>query len=179
MNALSNRSNFSTRLMTVIALFLGAASPAFGGEASTSAAATGNFRGPGTATASAGSIGPGQGFARTSTRSGNVNFASGVALHVDDSGMCFSASNALAGRFGAALATTFNLCIGRDGSVASSGGLSTADGGVSRGVSAGGFARMQPTGAVAGATAAARSDPREIAIGRTWSHSTPKWRWRS
>jgi len=177
MNAFCNKANTLIRSMTVIAVVMSAAKLALAGEVSTNASATGNRWGPGTATANAGYMGPGQGYAHTDTRSGNVNFASGVAMGVDNRGVCFSASNAVAGRLGPALASTFNICIGLDGRVASSGGLSTAIGGVTRTVSAAGFARTPFGGAVAGATAGARSDPHGFASGRTWSHSTPKWRW--
>jgi hypothetical protein len=177
MNTTSDKVNRMTRLITMIAIVSGAAVVARAGEVSTSASATGNAWGPGTAAATAGYSGNGPGYAHTDTRTGNVNFASGVAWGVDNRGVCFSASNALAGRVGPALASNLNICIGLDGSVASSGGLAAARGGLTRSVSAGGFARSQFGGGVASSMVGARTDPRGFASGRTWSNSTPRRSW--
>lgn len=154
-------------------MMMGIPLTAMGGEASTSAGVTQIGGLPGTANASASYLGDGRGQARTNTRSGPVSFAQGVAYGADRDGFDFSVSYAVGGRFLPATASTFNVSIGRDGSVASSGGLSTASRAPIRSVNAGGFARSQPGGSIAGATAGGRSDPHGTVIGRTWSRSSP------
>lgn len=166
----------TTRMIRTIAtmcVMMSVGNIAMAGEAFSNATATGNRFGPGNAAATAGYTGNGQGYARTDTRTGQVNFASGVAIGLDERGLTFSASNALAGRFGPAIASNLNITIGRDGSVASSGGLSTAQGGVSRTVSAGGFARNGQGGAVAGSAVGGRSTFGGKVTGQTWSNSMP------
>jgi hypothetical protein len=128
---------------------------------------------PGTANATAAYVGDGRGQARTNTRSGPVSLAEGLAIGVDRDGIDFSVSYALASRFAPALASTFNMSIGRDGSVASSGGLSLAGPAPIRSVNAGGFARSQPGGSISGATAGSRSDPHGTVVSKTWSDSRP------
>jgi len=78
------------------------------------------------------------GFARSATRSGPVSLARGVAVAFDGDGLSLSVSNALAPRFGPAVATTFNLSIGMDGDVSRSGGIALAAGPIYRSASAGG-----------------------------------------
>ena len=173
-----NMNRILSRTMTLPALLLAAAimgSPnkALAGEASTSAGVTQFGSLPGTAEATANYSGDGPGQARTTTRSGPVSFGQGIAYGVDRDGFDFSVSYAVGGRFLPATASTFNVSIGRDGSVASSGGLSTASRAPIRSVNAGGFARSQPGGSIAAATAGGRSDPRGTVTGRTWSRSTP------
>ncbi|MEK6643975.1 MAG: hypothetical protein AABZ08_08700 [Planctomycetota bacterium] len=171
MNAFRNMKTLRTIVM--MSVMMSVAQLVMAGEATSNATATGNAFGPGTAAATAGYIGDGRGYARTDTRTGAVNFASGMSIGVDNRGVCFSASNALAGRFGPAIASNLNICIGRDGSVASSGGLSTAQGGLARTVSAGGFARTNLGGALAGSTVGGRTDRGGTVTGRTWSDSMP------
>jgi hypothetical protein len=155
------------------------ATAAFAGNASTSASAGSNGRGPGTATATAQYNGTGPGFADTRTRSGLVSFGRGIAYGVDEHGITFSASNAVAGRFGAAVASTFNLSIGFDGSVSSSGGVSVAKNSPVRIATAGGFARTGSAPAVAAATAGGHTGPAGTVRANTYAHSTPRrvvWR---
>lgn len=178
MSALKNMMK-KTMTLAAMSVAMSVMSVVRAGEVSTNASATGSAFGPGSAAAGASYNGNGQGYAHTDTRTGDVNFASGVAVGVDNRGICFSASNALASRFGPALASNMNICIGRDGGVSSSGGLSTASGGLTRTVSAGGFARNLPGQFVSGATVGGRTDCGGYASGRTWSNSRPpNFRWR-
>lgn len=163
--------SMTTKLAMTSLLTLTLSLPAFAGEASTSAGVTQIGSRPGTATATAAYTGDGRGQARTNTRSGQVSLAEGLAFGVDRDGIDFSVSYAVASRFAPALASTFNMSIGRDGSVASSGGLSVASPAPVRSVNAGGFARSQPGGSISSATVGGRSDPRGSVIARTWSDS--------
>lgn len=144
--------NFSTALGLIAAL--GLTTTAFAGEA-TSAASAGIGRfGPGTATATAGYNGDGAGIVRTDTRSGNnFSFGRGVSVGIDEDGLTLSASHAVATRHGPAVASNFNLSIGRDGSVSSSRGVSVAQGGDSRNAFAGGSAGNSRGNTVATSTA--------------------------
>ncbi len=156
-----------------------AVSAASAGEASTSASAGSNGFGPGTASATAGYTGGGRGVARTQTRSGrNVNFGQGIAYGVDRNGISFSASNALATRFGPALASTFNISINRNGRVSGSFGSSVAGGSRHRTATAGGFARTGRNVPSAGATAGGRTGRRGFvrASTRSFSRRRPFWR---
>jgi hypothetical protein len=141
------------------------------GEASSSATASNN----GAAAATAGYNGDGRGYVQTQTRSGNVTLARGVAVGVDQSGITFSASNAVAGRFlPASLASNLNITIGFNGQVASSGGISVAQGPFERTASAGGFASNNRfAGATAGSTAGGRTDRFGTVRANTFSRSTP------
>lgn len=160
-------------------LMMSAASAARANEAATSASVTQFGHLPGTASATASYLGNGIGQARTHTRSGQVSFGQGVAFGVSPEGISFSASYAIGGRFIPATASTFNMSIGRDGSVAGSNGLVVASPAPINSASAGGFARSQFGGSVAGATVGGRSDPFGQVIGRTNSFSTPPRRsWR-
>ncbi len=161
----------TTRFAMTSLLTLILSLPAFAGEASTSAGVTQIGSRPGTATATAAYTGDGRGQARTMTRSGPVSLAKGLAIGVDRDGIDFSVSYAVGGRFLPAVASTFNLSLGRDGSVASSGGLSVANPAPIQSVNAGGFARSQPGGSISGATAGGRSDPYGKVTARTWSDS--------
>ncbi|MBN1345256.1 MAG: hypothetical protein JXQ73_21365 [Phycisphaerae bacterium] len=103
------------------------------GEASTnawaqntgSAGATANWDGDG-----------GKGIARTDTRTGKINLARGLAVGIDRDGLDLSFSHAIAPQRGPAYAGTFNLSIGRDGSVSHSYGGAIAQGGSTRSVEA-------------------------------------------
>lgn len=160
-------------------LLMSVISTAQASEATTSASVTQLGGLPGTATATAAYNGSGVGQARTHTRSGQVSFGQGVAFGVSPEGISFSASYAVGGRFLPATASTFNLSIGRDGSVAGSNGLVVASPAPLNSASAGGFARSQFGGSVAGATVGGRSNPFGQVIGRTNSYSTPPRRlWR-
>lgn len=168
--------SMTIRLALTSFLTMALSMPTFAGEASTSAAVTQIGLRPGTATANAAYVGDGRGQARTMTRSGRVSLAEGLAIGVDRDGIDFSVSYAVGGRFLPAVASTFNLSLGRDGSVASSGGLTVANPAPVRSVNAGGFARSQLGGSIAGATAGGRSDPHGKVTARTWSNSRPPWR---
>ncbi|HKQ50231.1 MAG TPA: hypothetical protein VJZ71_19305 [Phycisphaerae bacterium] len=163
-------TNLSLIALTTLSTLI-ASLPAQAGEATTSAGVTQIGSRPGTANATAAYTGEGRGRAQTTTRSGRVTLAEGLAFGVDRDGIDFSVSYAVAGRFAPALASTFNLSIGRDGSVASSGGLSVAGNAPVRSVNAGGFARSQPGGSISGATAGGRSDPHGTVLAKTWSES--------
>ncbi len=140
------------------------------GEASSSATAS-NL---GTAAATAGYNGDGRGYVQTQTRTGNVNVARGVAVGVDQNGITFSASNAVASRFlPAAVASNLNITIGFNGQVASSGGISVAQGPVQRTASAGGFASNNRFNATAGSTAGGSTDRFGTVRANTFSRSTP------
>ena len=164
-------TKFSVTASLTILLTLIASLPALAGEATTSAGVTQIGSRPGTATATAAYTGDGRGQARTTTRSGQVTLAEGLAFGVDRDGIDFSVSYAVASRFAPAVASTFNLSVGRDGSVASSGGVSVAENAPIRSVIAGGFARSQHGGSISGATAGGRSDPHGTVIAKTWSES--------
>jgi hypothetical protein len=126
--------------------------PVLASDAETTASATGNRYGPGTATGTSRYFGD-VGFARTDTRSGDVNVARSVAVGADENGMSLSVSWAVAPNRGPALASNLNMTIGRDGQVATSGGLSIAQGGISRTASVGGATGVGPAGPVATSTA--------------------------
>ena len=159
------------RVLAIAALTMGmTAAEAWAGDAATSASAGSNGRGPGTAAATAQYSGD-RGFARTDTRSGPVSYGSGVAYSVDRNGVSLSVSHAVAGVFGPAVASSFNLSIGRDGSVASSNSLSVAGGSVTRSASAGGFTSTGRSGATAGATAAGHTGSRGVVKVVTVSHT--------
>lgn len=176
MNSKTNRFNVNFRATLAGLAMIAAmcfADMTWAGEASTSAGVSQVGVRPGTAEATAAYLGDGRGQARTRTSSGPVSFAQGTAFGVDRDGFDFSVSYAVGGRFIPATATTLNLSIGRDGSVATSHGISTASPAPIQAASAGGFARSQPGGSIAGATAAGRSDPGGTVVGRTWSESSP------
>jgi len=128
------------RLRTLITTMALAAAPALtaASDAQTSATAgSSRYNRNGAAQASARYDGD-FGFARTDTRSGSTSSARGVAVGVDESGLSLSVSNAFASRGGPAVATTYNISIGRDGRVSRSGGMSVADGPIHRSAAAGG-----------------------------------------
>ncbi len=151
----------------------GAAS-AWAGEASTwasadnrSSAATANYDGNG-----------GRGYARTKTKSGRVNLAKGVAVGFDRDGIDLSVSGAVAGRFGPAVAGTFNMSIGRDGSVSKSFGGSVARGGHARSAEASGLTRSRWHGTSSRATAGGRTFGGGRVKARTHSRNWrphPRW----
>ncbi len=148
---------------------------ALAGEANSSASASSNRRGPGTAVATAGYEGNGIGFSQTNTRSGSTNLAQGLSLGFDEEGLSLSTSYAVAPRFGAAVAGTLNLAIGRDGSVATSVGRTVADGDPNRSVDAGGSARPGSLGRtpVAVASTGGATGPRGTVVSQTQSDSRP------
>jgi hypothetical protein len=110
---------------------------AMASDAKSSATASSGRGRSGTAAASASYKGD-HGFARTNTKSGAINLARGVAVGVDKNGLSLSVSTAVASRFGPAVATNFNMSIGRDGHSSASVGRAVATGGRNRSVSAGG-----------------------------------------
>ena len=141
------------------------------GEAFSNAGAGYNGFTGGTANATAGYRGDGPGYARTDTRTGNVNFAQGVSWGMDQHGLSFSASNAIATRFLPAAASNLNISIGFDGSVGSSGGMSIATGPIDRYAHAGGSAMNHRGGSTAISTAGGRSDPFGRVEARTFAKS--------
>lgn len=148
------------------------------GEAETSASAGSNGRGPGTASATAAYNGDGRGWANTTTRSGNVNYGRGTAFGIDRDGVNFSVSQAIAPRFGPAMASTFNVSIGFNGEVNSSHGLSTASGSRVREVNAGGSAGTDRFGrghAIATAGGRTGNGGRVDAFTKSYSRR-PTWR---
>ncbi len=131
---------------------------AFASDAATSATAGSNrYHRNGTAQATAHYDGI-LGFARTDTQSGSVNLARGVAVGVDQSGLSLSVSNAIAPRFGPALAISFNLSIDRDGRVSRSLGTTVADGPIQRSATAGGRVSTGRHGNAATAFASGKTD---------------------
>ncbi len=127
---------------------------AMAGEASTSATANNGWFTSGSAGATANYDGNGGvGFARTRSDTGNVNTARGLAVGVDEDGLDFSFSHAVAPKTGPAYAGTLNLSIGREGEVSGSYGGSLAQGGVARTVNAGGETRSDRFGGSATASA--------------------------
>jgi hypothetical protein len=144
-------------LITALATTL-APAIAMASDAETSATASSNrYQRDGTAAASARYDGQ-AGFARTNTRSGPVSTARGVAVGVDQDGLSFSISNAIAGQRGPALATTFNLSIGRDGRVSGGSGLALARGPVQRSATAAGRVGTGDVGRTASAFASGKTD---------------------
>lgn len=145
-------------------------------EAQTSASAGSNrYARNGTATATASYEGD-VGFARTDTRSGSVNLARGVAVGFDEDGLSLSISNAIAPRFGPAIATNFNLSIDTDGDVSASRGLAIASGPLSRtatagGVTANGRGLLAPA---ASSFASGETDRHGRVIARTSAFSSPR-----
>jgi len=126
-------------ILTLLAANVGLTT-ALASDAETSAAAASNgLRRDGYAAATAEYDGR-VGFARTDSRSGPVNLARGVAVGVDEDGLSLSISNAVATRFGPAIATNFNISIERDGDVSTSNGVVVARSPISRSVTAGGGA---------------------------------------
>ena len=113
------------------------------------------------------------GWTRTDARSGRVNTATGVAVGVDDDGLAISVSNALAPRNGPALATNFNLSIGRDGQASSSFGVSVADGPVHREAAVSGGAGTTRHGGVAISDASGRTDRWGTVRTRTGAEQRP------
>lgn len=141
------------------------ASLAWASDAETSATATGGRHGPGTATATARYTGD-VGFARTNTRTGEVNIARGVAVGVDKEGLSLSVSLAVAPSHGPAVATNLNMSIDRDGGTASSVGRVVAEDGGDRWVSRPGGERTVSAG---GRTSSSGPWPTatSVAAGRT------------
>lgn len=171
------RASVAMKSVCVTAITAVLSASAHAGEASTSASAGSTGRGPGTAAATAQYTGGGRGFAQTQTRSGSISMGRGIAYGVDQRGITLSVSNAIAGRFGPAVASNFNLTIGFDGSVAGSGGTSVARGSPVRTASAGGFASSGGGGTTAGVTAGGRTGPTGVVHATTYSQSTPRLRW--
>ena len=127
--------------LTGLTLLL-AAMPTLASDAETSAQASDGAGHSGTATATARYAGD-VGFARTDTRSGRVNLARGVAVGVDEDGLTLSVSLAVAPQRGPAVATNFNLSLGRNGAAAVSVGRSVAQGGATRTVTASGLLQIE------------------------------------
>jgi hypothetical protein len=134
----------AAKMAVIMALMMSA--PALAADGETSASASSGRGRSGTAAASAHYAGD-VGFARSDTRTGRINLARGVALGVDENGLALSVSTAIAPRFGPAIATTFNMSLGRDGHSSASFGTALAQGPAERGVSAGGATTSRPGGA--------------------------------
>jgi hypothetical protein len=130
------------------------------GEASTSATASSWGWGRGVASATADYAGGGPGYAKTRTRSGPVNVAQGVALGLDQGGLSFSSSYAVAPGRGPAVAGTLNVNIGLDGQVSTSVGRTVARGDRSRTVFASGGVGPGHGARPATATVTGRTGPR-------------------
>lgn len=146
--------------------------PGRASDAETSASAAGGWAGrDGTAAATARYAGD-LGWARTQTRSGELNVARGIAVGFDRDGLSLSVSQALAPSYGPALATNFNLSLGRDGSVSGSTGLAVAQGGGERSVIAGGRTAATLLGGSATSVASGRTDVggRVDALTRAYNH---------
>jgi len=162
------------RTMLAVSVMLMPAAATLASDAETSASAgSSRFNRNGTASATARYEGD-LGFARTRTNSGRLNTARGVAVGVDRDGISLSVSNAVAPRNGPALATTFNLSIGRDGSVQRSAGLSVANGPLQRSATAGGAVSTGHNGRdrIATAHASGRTDRFGRVNASTRSHSS-------
>lgn len=159
--------------LTCFALLL-ATIPALASDAETSASATGGRRASGNATATARYEGD-VGFARTDTRTGQVNLARGVAVGVDEDGVTVSLSLAVAPKNGPAIATNLNLTFNRDGTTAVSTGHSVATGGAARTVSAGGRSTATHHDAIATSTAAGHTTSGGIvrAVTRSDTYNRP------
>ena len=141
-------------------MMLGWSTPAWAGQASTSASAGSRGWGLGTAAATANYDGTGPAYTKTRTRSGQVNLAQGIALGFDRNGLSLSSSYAVAPRRGPAVAGTFNVSIGLDGEVATSVGRTVAGGDRTRTVSAGGGSGSSRKGTPAWATTGGHTGPR-------------------
>lgn len=155
--------------LTVLAMMM-AGGVAMASEAETSASATGRSGRAGDASGTARYKGD-VGFARTDTRSGAVNASRSVAVGVDDDGLSLSLSSAVAGRRGPAIATNYNLSIGRDGRVSRSLGRSIASGGRERTAEAGGSTSTRGT---SNSLAAGRTVGGGTVEATTRSDSTPR-----
>lgn len=156
MTAHTTNNTKRIRIATAFGLIaaLGLTATMMAGEAFSGASAGMGPIGPGTATATAGYTGNGQGIANTNTHSGNnFSFGRGVSFGIDEDGVSLSASHAIATRNGPAVATTFNMSIGFNGSVASSRGGSVASGGIARTAEASGSAGIHRGNPVATARA--------------------------
>lgn len=162
--------NYWKRYLGAGLAVFGLTAAAWAADAETSATAARLPGGSGTATATARYEGD-HGFARTDTRTGQVNVARGVAVGVDEHGVSVSVSTAVAPRNGPAIATNFNMSIGLNGSATSTGRV-TATGGVERSVTAGGATATRPAGPVASSVASGRTDPGGVVRAATTSDST-------
>lgn len=141
---------------------------AAGAEAQTSAT-TGSIRGQnGNAAATASYVGD-RGFAHTESQSGRISSARGVAVGVDEDGVAVSVSDAISTPTGPAIATNFNVSIGRAGEVSTSGGVSVANGESHRSAEAGGRAAVGRGGATGSAFAGGRTDDRGEVRASTFS----------
>lgn len=152
------------------------ASVALAGEASTQATATGGYLRSGTAAATANyNGGSGPSLVRTHTDTGSVNLARGLAVGLDEDGLDFSYSHAIAPNGGGpAYAGTFNMSIGANGQVAGSYGGTIAQGGLERTASAGGTTRGSPSGAQAQANATGNTVGGGHVVAQTNSYSSPR-----
>lgn len=144
------------KMIVAAGLSVALSSAALASDARTSASATGGGLRPGSAAASASYQGD-TGFARTQTRTGEINASRAVAVGVDEQGLSLSISHALAPQFGPAVATNFNLTIGSDGQVATSVGTTVARGGLERTAQVSGNATSTRIGSTAGSVATGRT----------------------
>lgn len=158
---------WNMRLATIAGLgFIGGV--AFAADAATSAG-VGGRSGNGTAVATANYSGD-AGYARTNSRSGEVNHARGIAVGFDENGLALSLSNAVEHR-GLAVASNFNLSIDRNGDVSTSSGVALARGGRERDVQVSGAAGHERP-AAAQATARTERGGVAQAITRAEQHRT-------
>ena len=161
------------RMTLNLVVTLGLTAAALASEAETSATAGSNrFFRNGDASATARYEGT-RGFAHTDSQSGAVNTARGVAVGVDRDGISLSVSNAVAPRFGPAVATNFNLSIDRDGGVSHSTGVSVANSPISRSVTAGGNTSAGYGAPTATSIASGRTDRFGRVEATTHSRSLP------
>lgn len=158
-----------TRFLTCTTVMLLTTLSAFASSAATNASAGRDILGRGNAQAYATYDGD-AGFARTDTRTGRVNIARGVAVGVDEDGLSLSVSTAFDPKHGPAIASNFNLSIGRDGA-SHSHGLALANDRNERQVSAGGAVTANRRGPLARSTAQASTSPFGQAIARTSSNT--------
>jgi hypothetical protein len=165
-----------TTFAMMTALTLGMAQVTLAGEAGSSASAGRNGWNSGSASADAWYDGNGPGIAKTKTKSNDkISFGRAFAVGFDEHGLSFSASHAVASRFGPAAAGNFNMTIGLDGEVSRSGGYAIGGGSVNKNVDAGGFASSGPFGSNSGATAGASTGPGGFAETKTWSNTSRRF----
>ncbi len=128
------------RIASVCAVLISWSVAVQAAESATSAGAASHGGRSGSASATAQYEGD-VGFARTNTESGRMNASRAIAVGVDEDGLSLSISQAIAPRFGPAIATNFNLAIDSDGDVSASRGVAIAEGSTQRDVTAGGASR--------------------------------------
>ncbi len=169
-----NNNRYSKFSTGVAAMMMAFPLAALAGSANTSATAGSSGWGPGTAAATANYDGNGIGFSKTQANSGRVNFARGLSVGLDQTGLSVSHSYAVAGQRGPAVGGTLNVHVGHDG-VALSGGQSTASQGRSREVNVSGQAGSNGRSPIATAAASGHASGRGVVNARTFSHSNERY----